>query len=257
MRYGLSIPFDVDGLVLAELAQEAEQAGWDGIFYWDDGRALINLTVAAMRTKQILLGTFVTPLPRYQPWVVASEFAALDRIANGRVILPVGLGVVEFERMGIPKNYKTRARMLDEGLAVVQGLWSGETFEHTGEFYHVEETKGFQTLQQPRVPLWVVAGEKQSQIRRAARWDGAIIPGTPEEIRTRVAAITPLRTAQEPLEVITEGQTPGDDPERAREIVHTFAEVGVTWWIEGVWQLFVDGAGVEGMKKRIRQGTLT
>jgi alkanesulfonate monooxygenase SsuD/methylene tetrahydromethanopterin reductase-like flavin-dependent oxidoreductase (luciferase family) len=254
MRYGVTIPFDIDALVLADLAREAEEAGWDGVFYWDDGRALIGLTVAAMHTRRILLGTFVTPLPRYQPWQVASEVVALEHIAQGRVVLPVGLGVVEFERMGIPKDYKTRARMLDEGLEVIDGLWSGEAFAHEGEFYHVEETQGFQTLQRPRVPIWVVGGEKKSQVRRAARWDGVIIPGSAQEVKSRLSEIMPLRKSEKPLEVVTEGQTPGDDLDRAREIVTSFAQAGVTWWNEGVWQLFVDGKGVEGMRTRIRQG---
>jgi alkanesulfonate monooxygenase SsuD/methylene tetrahydromethanopterin reductase-like flavin-dependent oxidoreductase (luciferase family) len=254
MRYGLAIPSDIDGLLLADLAQEAEDAGWDGIFYWDDGRALVNLTAAATHTKHIHLGTFVTPLPKYQPWVVASEVTALDHISHGRLILPVGLGVVEFERMGISKDYKIRARMLDEGLTVMQNLWTGAPFAHEGEFYHIEQTQGFPTLQQPRVPIWVTGGDKRTQIQRAARWDGVIMPGTPQDIQHLLEDITQLRSDGRPFEVIVEGQTPGDNPQRARAIIEPFTQAGVTWWIEGVWQLFEDVKGVEGMKKRIQQG---
>ena len=33
----------------------------------------------------------------------------------------------------------------------------------------------------------------------------------------------------------TEGETPGDDPERASAIVQPFAEAGSTWWLETLW----------------------
>jgi hypothetical protein len=37
------------------------------------------------------------------------------------------------------------------------------------------------------------------------------------------------------FDIIFEGETPGDQPERAAEIVRPFAEAGATWWIEALW----------------------
>jgi len=162
--------------------------------------------------------------------------------------------VVEFETTGISKDYTVRARMLDEGLEVVAGLWTGQPYHFEGAYYQLEETTGPTPVQMPRVPIWVVGGPKQSQIRRAARWDGALVQGTPDQIRERVAAITALRASARPLEVITEAETPGDDPERAAETVRPFAEAGVTWWMEAVWHTPYESGGVEGIRRRITQG---
>jgi hypothetical protein len=37
------------------------------------------------------------------------------------------------------------------------------------------------------------------------------------------------------FDIVWEGETPGDDADRAVEIVRPFAEAGITWWIESPW----------------------
>ncbi len=81
-----------------------------------------------------------------------------------------------------------------------------------------------------------------------------MIQGSPTEIHQRKTRIESLRTVSTPLDIITEGSTPGDDSEKATEIVRSFAEVGVTWWIEAVWNKPYEMGGLEGMRTRIRQG---
>ncbi|GCE20147.1 LLM class flavin-dependent oxidoreductase [Dictyobacter kobayashii] len=255
MQYGLAFPY-IDVHVLLELAQEAEAAGWDGVFYWDGGgvEPWVALTAMAMHTERVRLGTMVTPLPRQQPWKVASAAATLDHLSKGRVILPVGLGVIELEKMGIVKDYKVRAQMLDEGLEIVDQWWRGEPFSYDGTYYQIEETSGMAPVQTPRIPIWVHGGERQSQILRAARWDGVKMGGTPAQVQQGIQAIMAHRTAAAPLDIITESETPGDDPEQAAEIVRPYAQVGVTWWIEAIWDSAQRIGGVEGMRARIKQG---
>jgi hypothetical protein len=56
--------------VAAELAAEAERAGWHGFFVWEPVwgvDAWMALTAAAMTTREIRLGTMLTPLPRRRP----------------------------------------------------------------------------------------------------------------------------------------------------------------------------------------------
>src|SRR6478672_3014142 len=94
MRYGFVLPSG-DAAAAAELAVEAEQAGWDGFFVWEPtwgNDAWVMLTAAAMRTTTIKLGTMLTPLPKRKPWEVASQSLTLDNLSGGRVILSVGLG---------------------------------------------------------------------------------------------------------------------------------------------------------------------
>lgn len=112
MKYGFVLPYG-DARTVAELADEAESAGWNGFFVWEPVwgiDAWVSLTAAAMRTEHIRLGTMLTPVSRMRPWKLASETATLDNLSNGRIILSVGLGYVPsgFEAFGEVTDRKIR-----------------------------------------------------------------------------------------------------------------------------------------------------
>jgi len=247
---------------LARLAREAEAAGWDGFFIWDvfRGDAIaptpvvepwIAMAAMAVATERIRFGPMVTPLPRRRPWKLAREAASLDHLSNGRLILGVGLGdqPEEFRRFGEAADPRVRARMLDEGLEVVSGLWSGEPFSHHGEHYCIDEALLLpRPVQQPRIPIWVGGTwPRKPAFRRAARWDGVFPRSqhgnlTLDELREMRGYIQAHRTTDEPFDVMAGGDVPFDDPARARAILAEHAEAGVSWWVEGIgeWRGDID-----------------
>ncbi|MCA2229496.1 LLM class flavin-dependent oxidoreductase [Nonomuraea aurantiaca] len=104
LRSALWLPlFDdlADPRVVARLAADAEEAGWDGCFVWDQlcwrapvqqvGDPWIALAAIATKTERLRLGPMVSPLPRRRPAKVARETAALDRLSGGRLTLGVGM----------------------------------------------------------------------------------------------------------------------------------------------------------------------
>ena len=275
MQYGVTFP-NVDARTLAELAHGAEEAGWDGVFVWDiiwGIDAWVSLAVVAMRTERVRFGTMLTPLSRRRPWKVASEVVTLDHLSNGRVILPVGLGAVGpedpnnwFAQVGEETDRKIRAKMLDESLDILDGLWSGQPFSYDGEHYHIHDVTFAPTpVQSPRVPIWVVgAWPRMKSMRRVLRCDG-VIPAkmnedgsfaemTPADIVAMKAFIDERRSKTTPFDIVMEGETPGDEPEKAAAIIRPLAEAGVTWWLEAVWSTPQTQGGVEGMCRRVRQG---
>ena len=86
----------------------------------------------------------------------------------------IGEGKGEWDHLGEEKDLRARGRMLDEGLEVLTGLWSGEPFSYHGEHYQITEARFLPVpLQQPRIPIWVAATwPNKRPFRRAARWDG-------------------------------------------------------------------------------------
>ena len=145
MKFGFVLP-EVDARTIAELAYQAEQAGWDGVFVpeplWHID-AWVSLTAAAMRTQRIRLGTMLTPLPRMRPWKVASQTATLDNLSNGRVILSLGLGWLLYGYQAFKDEVtdtKTRAELLDEGIDLLTLLYAGKPFNYQGKHYHVDLT---------------------------------------------------------------------------------------------------------------------
>jgi hypothetical protein len=274
VRYGLIIPRG-EIREIAELAHEAEVAGWDGVFYWDgifiEGVTEVYdpwvvLAAMAMRTERVRLGAMLTPPARRRPWKLARETTSVDRLSNGRLILPVGLGTLDdggFTRVGEPTDRRTRAERLDESLAILTGLWSGEPFAYNGQHYQMDAMTFLPTpVQRPRIPIWVVgAWPRTKSMTRALRYDG-VIPHklnpdgsmgeiAPADIADMRAFITQQRMEATPYDIVWEGRTPGDDPAAAAAIVRPFVEAGITWWIEAMWSAPNE---LTDIRARIHQG---
>ncbi len=277
MQFGIDIPHFgpfSDPYLVAELAHEAEEAGWDGFFLWDHvnyklaelpgpmaiADPWIELAAIALRTRQIKLGTMVTPLPRRRPWKLARETVTLDHLSAGRLILGVGQGSDrrgEYHDFGETSDVKTRGEILDEGLAVLGKLWSGEEFSYEGQYYQLSEVQFLpQPLQQPRIPIWVAGyWPAKKPFRRAAQWDG-VFPLmleralTPEDFREILAYTHAQRTQTSPFDVIASGQTNDTDQAQDAARVASFAEAGATWWLES----FYPHNTLEQVRQRIHQG---
>jgi alkanesulfonate monooxygenase SsuD/methylene tetrahydromethanopterin reductase-like flavin-dependent oxidoreductase (luciferase family) len=273
LRYGFVIPSGSPREV-AGLAREAEEAGWDGAFYWD-GVAIgpmdtydpwVVMAAMAMETATVRIGAMLTPPARRRPWKLAREAMTLDHLSGGRLVLPVGLGAIDdggFSKVGEPTDRKVRAARLDESLEILTGLWSGEPFSYEGEHYRLEEMTFLpRPVQRPRVPIWVVgAWPSKKSMDRALRYDGVLAcavggsaeePGvTPEVIRKIEDYVAEKKGPEDPFDIIREGQTPGDDPETAASMVRPFAEAGATWWIESPW---TPPNAPKDLSRRIKQG---
>jgi alkanesulfonate monooxygenase SsuD/methylene tetrahydromethanopterin reductase-like flavin-dependent oxidoreductase (luciferase family) len=243
-----------DASAVAELAREAEGAGWDGLFLWDHiARSIavdvvdpwVALTAAAMSTARIRLGALVTPLARRRPWKVAREVASLDRLSGGRLVFGAGLGSgggseVEWAAFGEETDLRVRAQMLDEALEVLEGLWSGREFGFSGRHYQVARTRFTPTpLQQPRVPIWLAGyWPNRAPFRRAARFDGAFPLLDPargpahEQLREVAAFLRDLRPGGEPFDLVHLGEPRPGEPARGAAEIARCSEAGATWWLD-------------------------
>ncbi|GAB3482639.1 LLM class flavin-dependent oxidoreductase [Nocardiopsis coralliicola] len=243
MRTGLYLPpFGelADPGAVAGVAARAEAAGFDGVFLWDHvarprspglavGDAWIALAAAAAATRRIVLGTRVTPLPRRRPHDVARQAVALDQLSGGRFVLGAGIGSDrsgELSRLGEETAARTRAAMLDEGLDLIDRLWTGADVHHVGGHYTVDGLRFLpRPVQRPRIPVWIGAQSvNPGPLRRAARFD-CICPETdPDGLRAMLAAVAEQRGGLDGYAVAV-GGPPGADPE-------PFRAAGATWWLE-------------------------
>ena len=230
-----------DPRVGVRVAEAAEAAGWDGVFSWDhlafiwDAPAAdpwITLAAIAGATSRVRIGTAVTPVARRRPHVLAHELATLDRLSGGRVIFGAGLGGSprEFGKFGEPTDPKVRAAMLDEGLEVMQKLWSGEQVTHHGAHYTVEEVTFEPTPVQDRIPVWI-GGNRPASLRRAARWDGWLADSadptgmtlSPDDVARSIERIG----REDGFVVAVLGQSDRGDPT-------AYEQAGANWWLENV-----------------------
>lgn len=270
-----------DPRLLADLAIDAEQAGWDGAFVCDHLTAEANgrpepvanpwiaLAAMALATRRVRIGPLVTPLPRRRPWQLASETVTLDRLSDGRLILGVGSGTglaQSFTPFGEEPSARGRADLLDEGLDVLTGLWSGAPFSHHGAHYQVDDVALLpRPIQQPRIPVWVAGTwPHRRPFRRAARWDGffADVEGvdwargeimTPGDLGEMVEYVKAQRADDRPFDVVIGGHSPAD-PADAAAFLAPYEGAGLTWWVEAIHPAY---GSVDELRKRIRGGPPT
>ena len=193
MRYGIVIPGG-EPTAQCEMAQAAEAAGWDGVFV-PDGIAIqdfsgkpvalfdpwVMLAAFAAKTQRIRMGPLIAAVPRRRPWKLARETGTLDHLSNGRLILAAGLGAAPddggFSKVGEATDLKTRAELMDECLAIVDGLWTGKPFSFAGKHYRVDKMIMVPPpVQKPRILTWVVGvWPKLKSMNRVLRWDGIVV----------------------------------------------------------------------------------
>ena len=121
-------------------------------------------------TENVGLLTHVYVLPYRHPKVAAKQFATLDHLSGGRMLIGIGAGHVEaeFDHLGV--DFHTRGRALDEGIPVLAAALENEFVDGFGARPR--------PAQSPRPPIWV-AGSSPAAIKRAARLADGWLPQGP------------------------------------------------------------------------------
>jgi alkanesulfonate monooxygenase SsuD/methylene tetrahydromethanopterin reductase-like flavin-dependent oxidoreductase (luciferase family) len=126
------------------------------------------------------LGTAVLlPMLRH-PVLLANEVASLDHVANGRLVLGVGIGgnapavAQEFAACGV--SIARRIGLFEETIALMRRLWAEPEVTFQGRYFQVQSVRlGLRPLQKPGVPLWL-AGSVDNALRRILRLGDGWLP---------------------------------------------------------------------------------
>ena len=210
MRYGIQLPIQSQSTIYAEpweaeatpadlagIARAADRAGFDYIAacdhvaiprrlapamstIWYDPVA--TLAFLAGVTERARLLSHVAVVGLRHPLLTAKQYATLDHLSGGRLVLGVGAGHVqeEFEALGV--DFAHRGAVLDESIDALRSALGPEEFpEHHGKLYDFEGLGQRPRPAQPRVPLWV-GGSSPAAVRRAAlKGDGWLPQGDPRD----------------------------------------------------------------------------
>ena len=176
------------------LAQAADDAGWaamvvpDSICYprdsdstypytadgnreFLDGKAFIEpfvlIPALAAVTTRLRFHTFVVKLAVRQPVLVAKQAASVAVLSDNRFGFGVGLSPWPEDFVVTGTEWRARGKRMDEMIAMMRGLWTGEFFEYHGEFYDLPAVKISPAPTQP-IPL-LIGGQTDAALRRAAR----------------------------------------------------------------------------------------
>ena len=174
---------DIRGVI--DLAVGAEELGFDSVWasehvfnvsyvydrigdkpYYEP---LTVLTYVAAVTSTIGLGTSVLVLPYHNPIRLAKVAATLDVLSGGRVMLGVGVGVIEEELEAMGSPFAERGAISDEMIAVMKELWTKDDPSFLGKYHSFSGMKFTpKPVQKPHIPI-IIGGTSKAAIRRAAR----------------------------------------------------------------------------------------
>jgi probable F420-dependent oxidoreductase len=194
----------VDPARAVELMQAAEAAGFDSAWtvehtviprgyqsaypYTSDGRLpggegdfllpdpLIWMAYVAAATSRIKLATGILILPQHNPVIVAKQVATLDHMANGRILLGIGVGWLKEEFDAIGAIFENRGRRTDEYIAAMRELWSKPAASFHGKYANFDDIVcNPKPVQQPGPPVLIGSADKNA-LKRVARWADGYIP---------------------------------------------------------------------------------
>ena len=180
-RYGLSLPnrgvlfgaTSVDELLA--VSEQADASGvidsiWvgDSLFAKPRLESLVLLSAIAARTRRVRLGTCcLSTFPLRDPLFLAAQWAALDHVSSGRMILGACVGgslpreraEAEFEPFRV--KLADRGPRLEEGIAILRKLWTEDRVSHQGRFYEYRDlTLEPKPIQKPCPPIWIATNPK-------------------------------------------------------------------------------------------------
>ncbi|MFD9218616.1 LLM class F420-dependent oxidoreductase [Streptomyces sp. NPDC060064] len=246
---------------LAEIARVADRAGFAYLAscdhvaiprrlagamstVWYDPVA--TLSYLAGITERVLLLSHVAVVGLRHPLLSAKQYATLDHLSGGRLILGVGAGHVqeEFEALGV--DFAARGPVLDETIDALRAALGPEEYpEFTGERFSFSGLGQRPRPVQRRIPIWV-GGSSPAAVRRAAvRGDGWLPQGDPRgKLPAQIARLRTLREeagVTDPIEIgaITEPLYVGEPdwdtgrrtlngkPDALAESLRAYAAMGV------------------------------
>ncbi|UUN27484.1 LLM class F420-dependent oxidoreductase [Streptomyces sp. FIT100] len=217
---------------LAEIARTADRTGFAYIAVCDhvaiprrlaDAMSTVwydpvaTLSFLAAVTERVRLLSHVAVVGLRHPLLTAKQYATLDHLSSGRLVLGVGAGHVQEEFEVLGADFERRGAVLDETIDALRAALGPEEFpSFHGERFAFEGLGQKPRPAQARIPVWI-GGSSPAAVRRAAlKGDGWLPQGDPRDrLPAQIAKLRAVREGAgitDPVEIgaITEPLYVGD-----------------------------------------------
>ncbi len=202
------VPDDALFARVSDMAQKAEESGFDTLFVmdhfyqlpmlgppeWNMFEAYTLLGALAARTQRARLGTLVTGNTYRNPALLGKIVTSLDVISGGRALLGIGTGWFEQEHDAFGFQFGSlgeRFDRLEEALAILKPMLRDERPSLEGRFYTARDTINRPASLQPGgVPLMIGgAGEKRTLRLVAEHAEESNLPCPVDEVPRKLEAL--------------------------------------------------------------------
>lgn len=185
MKIGIGLPGNVPGAkgdFILEWAQRADAGPFSTLgtidrLVYQNYEPFIMLSAAAAVTTRIRLMTGVMLAPLRNEGVLAKQAASLDAISNGRLTLGFGVGRRPDDYKAAPARYNNRGRRLEEQIATMKRIWSGEDVDPENDVGPM----GPPPVQKGGPEILIGGGTPQAIARAGRLADGYLAGGTNPE----------------------------------------------------------------------------
>ena len=166
----------------------------------------------AARTRRVKIGVAcMASFPSRDPIILAYQWASLDVLSQGRMILSACMGGsldrqdhrTEYRNMRIRAS--DRAERMEEGITILRKLWSEEKVDYEGKFHQLNGAFVEPKPVQDPPPIWVTSNPRlrtgkshiiERSLRRVTQMgDGWMTTANPapefQELRSRIFQYAP------------------------------------------------------------------
>jgi len=168
-RFGVQLTHPLGDRSWADTARHLESLGYDALHlpdhFGDQLAPMPAMMAAAAATTSLKVGALVLDNDYKHPVVTAKELATIDVLSGGRVEVGLGAGWMtsDYEQSGIPLDPPgVRVSRMEEGIAVLKGLFSDDPVDFSGDHYQLSGLEGTPTpVQRPHPPFLIGGGGKR------------------------------------------------------------------------------------------------
>ncbi|GHD46530.1 LLM class flavin-dependent oxidoreductase [Streptomyces galbus] len=176
MNVGIGLPIGAPATLLT-WARRADAGPFSTLglldrLVYDNPEPLVALAVLAGATRRVRVQTEVLLAPLRDTALLAKQAATLDRMTGGRLVLGLGIGGRADDHQVAGVDLRTRGRRLDEQMAVLRRLWSGEPYgDGVGPIGPAPA--------RPGGPEVLFGGFRPAALERVARWGDGFLAAAP------------------------------------------------------------------------------
>lgn len=168
-RFGVQLTHPLGDRSWADTARYLESLGYDSLHlpdhFGDQLAPMPAMMAAAAATTDLKVGALVLDNDYKHPVVTAKELATIDVLSDGRVEVGLGAGWMtsDYDQSGIPLDPPgVRVSRMEEGIAVMKRLFSGDPVDFDGDHYQLSGLEGTPTpVQRPHPPFLIGGGGKR------------------------------------------------------------------------------------------------
>src|ERR1700744_1286711 len=216
MRFGVFVPqgwrLDLTGIdpaaqwaTMLDVARAADDSPFESIWVYDHfhpppvptdeatHEAWSLMAAFGAATSRVRLGQMCTCMGYRNPAYLAKVAATIDVISGGRVEMGIGGGWYEHEWRAYGYGFPgagERLGQLDEGVQIMQQLWTKGTATLAGKHYQVDGAISRPLpLQEGGVPLWIAGSGETKTLRPAAKYGQYTNFGSEPEVFRHKSAV--------------------------------------------------------------------